>query len=140
MRKERERFVILASLDLHKEWSVPLVLGLGLVGCGMREGNENLSKMNLNTVKQKIVVGKTTKEGIRRLLGNPQGQGIDPHMGEYWMYSFTQTKLTASSYIPVVGLFTGGTKIKMTTIYIYFNKNGVVKKYSFMKQHQNFTN
>ena len=118
---------------------VSLVLSLGLVGCGMRAGNENLSKMNLNTIKQKIVVGKTTKKEIRRLLGNPQGQGIDPHIGEYWMYSFMQSKIKASSYIPIVGIFAGGTKTKMTTLYIYFNKNGVVKKYGFMNQNQNLT-
>ena len=106
------------------------------VGCGVKSGNAQLENKNISQITQKIVKGKTTKAQIKSLLGEPQGIGIEANGETRWTYSFMKASPTAATYIPVIGGLIGGSKSKINTLTIYFNKKGVVTNYSYMSQKQ----
>lgn len=106
-------------------------------GCATT-GTTTIANENQQTVEQKIKIGKTTKAEVKTMYGEPTnvatGNGF-----ENWTYSFSQSKTDPKMYIPLVGIFMAKDSIKANTLYVSFDKKGVVNDYRFSAQNNSIT-
>jgi outer membrane protein assembly factor BamE (lipoprotein component of BamABCDE complex) len=103
---------------------VLLTLCLTLLGC-FSSGNKQI--MDASKTSQ-IQEGKTTKAEIIAVLGEPNHTTSMPNGEEMWMYNYTQSVTRPTTFIPVIGLFAGGTDMKGKTLMFRFDKNGILQK------------
>jgi outer membrane protein assembly factor BamE (lipoprotein component of BamABCDE complex) len=75
-----------------------------------------------------IKEGITTKQEVIGLLGNPNTDTLNGDGKELLMYIYTNYKTRPSTYIPVVGLMTGGGNMKQQSVQILVDKSGKVEK------------
>lgn len=100
-----------------------------LVGC-VNSGNQTLKNETQESVKSKLVKGKTTKDDVLTQFGEPYSRSTQDDGNEVWSYVMHNSQMNATSFIPVVGLFTGGSDNQSKTLQITF-KNNTVDKWSF---------
>jgi outer membrane protein assembly factor BamE (lipoprotein component of BamABCDE complex) len=75
----------------------------------------------------KIQKGVTTKEQVVALLGAPMSDTLMGDGREMMMWSYAQTQVKGATFIPVVGLFAGGSDTKMTMFQVVLNKDKIVE-------------
>lgn len=75
---------------------------------------------------QKLEVGHTTKEQALALLGSPDSMTQVGTGGAMWMYTFARASAKASSFIPVVGAFAGGSNVQSQSLMLTFGADGVL--------------
>jgi outer membrane protein assembly factor BamE (lipoprotein component of BamABCDE complex) len=107
--------------DKMKRWLI-LIVVLVVAGCASW-GNEQIRDQS---VISQIQPGTTTKEEIRTLIGEPTEITFSDNGDETWKYVLSKTQMRASSFIPIVGLFTGGADMQSYTLTIRF-KDNIVK-------------
>ncbi|WKV52162.1 outer membrane protein assembly factor BamE [Dickeya fangzhongdai] len=100
-----------------------------LAGC-VNTGNQTLKSENQESVKSKLVKGKTTQQDVLSQFGDPYSRTTEEDGNEVWSYVMHNNQMSATSYIPIVGLFTGGSDNQSKTLQITF-KNNKVDKWSF---------
>lgn len=76
-----------------------------------------------------IVKGETTKSEAIALLGSPMSASLTGDGKEILVWSYAQTKMKGATFIPVVGLFAGGSNTNMTTFQVILNSEKVVEDY-----------
>jgi outer membrane protein assembly factor BamE (lipoprotein component of BamABCDE complex) len=97
---------------------------VSLVGCyGTSQGSRQIADED---TLAKIKPGETTKEEVKQLLGEPMNVGFDDDY-EIWTYWYSKTHVRKSTWVPVVGAFTGGADTDMTTLTVRFGPDGLVK-------------
>jgi len=106
-----------------------IALALCLGGCASG-GNKVLKDETAQAASQKIIHGKTTKDEVRSMYGDPMETSYTDSGNEIWKYHFTKGHMTASSFIPVVSLFASGSKGKKKELVVFFDKNGVAQRHS----------
>jgi len=106
-----------------------IVLAIFLGGC-TSGGNKILKDETSKSASEKIVHGKTTKSEIRAINSDPMETTYTDSGNEIWKYHFTKGHMTATSFIPIVGLFASGTKGKKKELVIFFDQKGVVQRHS----------
>lgn len=102
---------------------------LVISGCAS-VGNETLRAESENSVKGKMVEGKTTKAEVKSIFGSPMKTTFTDGGLEVWTYEFSKVSADAVSYIPIVNWFgatASGTKKELVAL---FEQNGVLKRYS----------
>lgn len=104
------------SLKLTVMLAVAMML---LAGCATTTGRDyDLSKVN------QLVPGQTTVDQAVALLGEPQ-QRLNEGDGEtVLIYEYVASQSSVGTYIPVVGLFDHGAKVKGKTTQLFFDKAG----------------
>lgn len=102
-----------------------LVLCLGLVGCAT--SGKQIEQDKVSQIKE----GVTTKEEVIALMGKPETHTLNGDGKELMMYMHLNMNTRASTYIPVVGLFTGGADMKQQSLQILIGNDGKVEKYIF---------
>lgn len=102
---------------------------LTMTGCAVKTGNENLGKMEKSQIDQQIIKGKSTKEDVKAMLGDPDKTDFDNNSNEKWTYIHTRKSAKGVNYVPVVNWFVAGTNDTTKTLIVLFNDNGVVKNY-----------
>lgn len=102
-----------------------VVLLLGAAGC-FSSGNRQLDDQ---AAVDKVQIGKTRDE-VRAAVGEPNSVTTMSSGEEVWIYVSMKSQATAATYIPVVGLFAGGSDGQSRTLHIMFSKEGVVKDVS----------
>ena len=112
-----------------------LALSFCVCGCSKQtRGNQNLSGVSVTEIQDRIKEGKTTKHEVKEWLGEPSGISKDKDGNEVWRYSFGnyESKIRATTFIPVVGGLLGGvdTKMESRILTIVF-KNERVLSFSF---------
>ena len=127
-----------------------LTLLIGLTGCASNDSSTVRTLQDPAKLEQ-LHVNKSTKEQIRKLLGEPQSITIHSNESEYWVYQSTHTDYTevyvakkALSFVPVPYLGTaaglvnvGPEKIENTyTLSLIFNKKGILKQTKRETKHQ----
>ncbi|EFH5070966.1 hypothetical protein ACLH2B_21055 [Klebsiella sp. 2HUBk32mer] len=100
-----------------------------LSGCSST-GNQSLRNETSQSLQSKIVKNKTTKSEITSALGEPDTRTTLDSGNESWRYFMVNNQINASSFIPIVGLFTGGSKSQARTLDIDF-KGDIVSQWSF---------
>jgi outer membrane protein assembly factor BamE (lipoprotein component of BamABCDE complex) len=78
---------------------------------------------------QQLQVGHTTKEQVVALLGSPDSMTQMGTGGAMWQYAFVRATAKASSFIPVVGAFAGGTDMQSQSLMLTFGADGVLTDY-----------
>lgn len=99
------------------------IIVVSLTGCfGFRSGQ----KFDDHSVKN-IRSGKTTKSEVLQMFGQPPTRNSSGGGKETWMYSYhdTRSRVTAATYIPIVGMFVGGAKVNTNrqTLTIEFSES-----------------
>ncbi|EFN6982340.1 hypothetical protein ELD86_24540, partial [Escherichia coli] len=69
-------------------------------------------------------------------LGEPDTRTTLDSGNEQWRYFMYNNQFNAATFIPVVGLFTGGSQIQSKTLEIDF-KGEVVSKWTFSSENNN---
>ncbi|GLX45806.1 hypothetical protein [Pectobacterium carotovorum] len=111
-----------------KKFIIVTLVSLTLSGC-YSFGNQTLKNVTQEDVKAKIVKGKTTKAEVLTAFGEPDKR-ITSDDEEKWSYSMHNYRSKPISYIPIVGILTGGTDIEEKSILITF-KGEKVSFYEF---------
>ncbi|WP_323663698.1 hypothetical protein [Pectobacterium carotovorum] len=111
-----------------KKFIIVTLVSLTLSGC-YSFGNQTLKNVTQEDVKAKIVKGKTTKAEVLTAFGEPDKR-ITSDDEEKWSYSMHNYRSKPTSYIPIVGILTGGTDIEEKSILITF-KGEKVSSYEF---------
>lgn len=99
---------------------------LFITGCST-SGNQNLKNENAQSLQSKIIKNKTTKTELLTKLGEPDTRTTLDSGNEQWRYFMYNNQFNAVSFIPVVGLFTGGSQTQSKTLDIEFNGQTVSK-------------
>jgi len=92
-------------------------------GCA-HVGNKQITNKE---VISKIKIGTSTKGDVRKLCGEPSKVTFAESGDVTWDYVYAKSHMKGTTFIPVVGLFAGGTKVENTTLTVRFNKDGIVK-------------
>jgi len=103
-----------------KKYIVFLALVPLVFGCASG-GNEKVRSETMDSVAAKVTKGATTKEQIKTLYGEPSHVTLTDGGNEVWTYQYAHATATAVSYVPIVGIFAGGSDI---------NKNNIMQNYT----------
>ena len=112
-----------------KTYTILLIPCLLLLGCSST-GNRALKNETEQSISQKILEGKTTMAEVKTMLGSPLSTSFTDGGLVIWTFRFTEKQATATSYIPVVYLFSSGTKGTTKELKILFDDEDIVKKLS----------
>lgn len=93
-------------------------------------GNERIKAENQTTIASKLTEGKTTKQEVEANLGSASSVSFTDSGNEIWTYKHARATPNATSFIPIVSIFTRGAEVKTKELIILFDKNGVVTKYT----------
>ncbi|HBS6562640.1 TPA: hypothetical protein OT047_005500 [Klebsiella pneumoniae] len=105
------------------------ISALLISGCST-SGNQHLKNETSQSLQSKIIKNKTTKSEIITALGEPETETTLDSGNEEWTYSMDNNQFDATTFIPVVGLLTGGSQTQAKTLEIEF-KGETVSKWSF---------
>ncbi|EKN3981425.1 hypothetical protein RSJ44_004271 [Yersinia enterocolitica] len=112
---------------MKKLFIVALVI-LPLTAC-TTYGNKSLKDESQQTVKSKIVKGKTTQQEVLAAFGEPQTRASNDGQ-EMWSYSSMSGETQLSNYIPGLALLKNSSTTYMNSLEIWF-KGDVVDRYNF---------
>ena len=79
---------------------------------------------------RKLLKTKTTKSEITALLGEPDTRTALDNGNEEWTYFMNNNQFDATTFIPIVGLLTGGSQTQAKRLEIEF-KDETVTKWTF---------
>jgi outer membrane protein assembly factor BamE (lipoprotein component of BamABCDE complex) len=74
--------------------------------------------------------GRTTYHEVVQQLGQPTQSTMNSDGSRTIMYTYAQSQMRATNFIPIVGALVGGTDSEMTAVMLNFDKNGVLTDYS----------
>ncbi len=113
-----------------------LIAILSVAGCAS-SGNANVKNQALI---DQIQMGKSTKNDVRRLLGEPNSVSrtssqvanpADPKqmltLVEWWSYIHASSQTDAATFIPLVGGLVGSTTHESTQFTAGFDQKGIVQ-------------
>ena len=106
-----------------------------LSGCSI-SGNQNLKNETPQSLQSKIIKNKTTKTELLSKLGEPDTRTTLDDGNEQWKYFMSNNQFNATTFIPVVGLLTGGSQTQSKTLEIDF-KGETVSKWTFSSDNNN---
>lgn len=111
-----------------KKMLIAVLVILPLASCTV-QGNKSLTDENHQTVKLKIVKGKTTQQEILTLFGEPQTRATNDGQ-EMWSYSSMTGESQLSNYVPGLALLNNSSTAHIKSLDIWF-KGDVVERYNF---------
>lgn len=106
-----------------------------LSGCSI-SGNQNLKNETPQSLQSKIIKNKTTKTELLTKLGEPDTRTTLDDGKEQWKYFMSNNQFNATTFIPVVGLLTGGSQTQSKTLEIDF-KGETISKWTFSSDNNN---
>jgi outer membrane protein assembly factor BamE (lipoprotein component of BamABCDE complex) len=95
-----------------------------LFGCAT-VGSKQITR---DEIVSQIKEGESTQAEVRELLGEPSSVSFTDTEEEIWTYCYSRSVTRATTFIPVVNIFAGGSDVQNYTLTIRFTKEGVVKK------------
>lgn len=101
-----------------------VAVALGLSACvatGRKVTQEQVSRF------QK---GKTTYQEVIADLGEPTNSTLHSDGSRAISYTYAQSQASAASFIPYVGGLVGGSESEHTSVYLTFDKNGLLTDYA----------
>lgn len=104
---------------------IAITASLALAGCASYGNKIDTS------YAASIEKGVTTESQVVEALGSPMSVGITPDGKRFALYMYTYAQAKASSFIPVVGLFAGGSDTETQMLQIWYDANGVVSNYMY---------
>ncbi|WP_183060592.1 hypothetical protein [Salmonella enterica] len=121
---------------MNKIILIYFIFAISLISGCSTSGNQNLKNETAQSLQSKIIKNKTTKADIVSKLGEPDTKTSLDDGNEQWRYFMYNNQFNASTFIPVVGLLTGGSQTQSKTLEIDF-KGEIVSKWSFSSDNSN---
>ncbi|WP_407207886.1 hypothetical protein [Citrobacter portucalensis] len=121
---------------MNKIILIYFLFAISLISGCSTSGNQNLKNETAQSLQSKIIKNKTTKADIVSKLGEPDTKTSLDDGNEQWRYFMYNNQFNASTFIPVVGLLTGGSQIQSKTLEIEF-KGEIVSKWTFSSENNN---
>lgn len=87
-----------------------------------------------------FVKGETTHDQVISSLGKPQSVTANADGTKTLVYVHVNTKVSAATYIPIVGAFAGGATSNAKTLTVHINANNTVKDWSFTETETRYNN
>ena len=116
---------------------IAVALLVGLLSACATSGNPAVLDQSIVT---QIKLGQSTKEDVRRLLGEPNYTSItqiSSRQNEVWAYGYLKHETNPLIYVPVVGLFVlafGGLgEYESESVSVSFDQDGIVRSMSKSK-------
>lgn len=109
---------------------VILFITLVLQGC-TTAGSTQLNSIEKKELQQRIVKNKSSMQDVLDLIGEPTSTKTTVQDKEVWTYSFSSSRESIPSYIPLINDFSKGVTNKSKKLIIYFNNNKIVKNYTY---------
>jgi outer membrane protein assembly factor BamE (lipoprotein component of BamABCDE complex) len=91
-------------------------------GCFSSKVGNELSREQVSQIQPGMY-----RPDVERILGAPTTTAPDGQGGMIFYYTFSEIKVRGSTYIPIVGSFTGGSDTEQKNVTVYFDRNGRVK-------------
>jgi len=104
---------------------ITAIAALALIGCASH--GRQLDTNYIDTIKK----GETTEKELISNLGAPMTVSIMPDGLKLMMYMHVYSQAKASSYIPIVGSFAGGTDTDTQMLQIWIDQDGLVKNFVY---------
>jgi hypothetical protein len=82
------------------------------------------TKVDPQTVSS-FVKGRTTVAQAEEALGEPNGTSTTTDGSTSLSYTYAHSSVRASTFIPLVGAFVGGTDTKTQSVVLRFDRNGL---------------
>jgi len=116
---------------MKKNWMLTIIsISLFLVvGCAST-GNRVLKEETSDSVSEKIVKGETTQEEVKMMYGDPMTTRFTDSGNQVWHYEFVKSHAKATSFIPVVNMFSAGAEGDKKELVVFFDSAGIVRNYS----------
>lgn len=102
-----------------------LVLG----GCAT-VGNEQMRNQSQESIAISVQKGKTTKDEVITIYGNPNKTTLTDGGNEVWTYEYTRAVPQPQNFIPFIRLISSAYNSTKMTMVIMFDKSGVVSNYT----------
>lgn len=74
--------------------------------------------------------GKTTYAEVIQQLGKPTQSTMNSDGTRTIAYTYVQSQVKATNFIPIVGAFMGGAETENTSVTLHFDKNSILTDYS----------
>jgi len=103
-----------------------LSLCVALPGCTLKQGDESIRGMTREDIKQRIVIGKSTKDSVCDEFGEPTARLAGNNGKDEWKYIYKERELTPVDFLP----FVEKPKATGKALYVKFNSRGVVTDFS----------
>lgn len=101
-----------------------LLAAIGIMaGCASHGNREIADESKVSRIQK----GKSTKADVVALVGKPTEVDFTEAGLEKWKYTYTTASVRGTNFIPVVGIFAGGTDTETDTLTILFSKDGIVE-------------
>ena len=107
-----------------KRFILPLVITMTLSSCASA-GNQALKNETQESLRSALIKGKTTKQDVLNRFGEPHSRTTEDSDEELWVYSMLNSQMSATTFIPVVGMLTGGQSQQTRTLQVTFKGNVV---------------
>jgi outer membrane protein assembly factor BamE (lipoprotein component of BamABCDE complex) len=101
-----------------------LAVSTTLLGCAT-VGRE-ISDAQLATLKK----GETTTNQAAAAFGEPTSTTKMSDGRQIMSYSFAYAQARPATFIPIVGIFAGGSDVRSSVVMLTFNKDGVLQDYT----------
>jgi len=121
-------YFLIMEFKMKKSLLITLCLLL-LTGCAST-GNQQLGKQTNVSLNEKITNGKTTRNQIEALLGQPDNIDFSESNNEKWTYVYQKSKSKIINFIPVANMINSGTNDQKKRLVIVFNQKGIVQRHA----------
>jgi len=81
----------------------------------------------------KLTKGQTTYAQVIASLGRPTSEITRSDGSRFVVYSYAQTQVRGSTFIPIVGAFAGGGDTSSQAVVLTFDRTGVLQDYTSSK-------
>lgn len=110
-----KKYVIVAGLA---------ALAMSTAACATNVGNQSVNDFSRY---QQITNGETTKRQVGSIFGQPAEIVEIPQTGEtVWRYFQVVSRMNPTTFIPIIGMATGGNDLDITQADFYFDRNEVL--------------
>jgi len=89
-----------------------------------------MADQSQESVSKFIVEGKTSKSDLTSKFGDPTNTSYTDSGNEIWTFQHVRASPQAINYIPVANLFARGFDTTTKRLVVFFDKNGIVQKYT----------
>lgn len=121
---------------MNKIIVISFFFAISLISGCSTSGNQKIKNETAQSLQSKIIKNKTTKTELLTKLGEPDTRTTLDDGNEQWRYLMYNNQFNATTFIPVVGLFTGGSQTQSKTLEIDF-KGEIVSKWTFSTDNNN---
>ena len=112
-----------------KKYVLLLAVFALLSGCAS-SGNEKVRAETMDTVAAKVTKGKTTKDQVKAIYGEPLHVSLTDGGSEVWTYEYAHISSHAVNFVPIVNLFAMKHDVNKNEVVFIFDQNNVVQNYT----------